>query len=101
LTIGGCVEVHKDFLKPALLIVLLVCSPALIKSAKADGWFFLDPIELEAEIRFDGYQYDLKRSSDDADDPAETRSSWLLEERLFMAVSGLPLTRESAISRSS
>jgi hypothetical protein len=83
--------VQKDFLKPALLVVLLLCSPALIKSAKADGWFFLDPIELEAEIRFDGYQYDLKRPSDNADDPTETRSSWLLEERLFMAVSGFAI----------
>ena len=75
-------------LKPVLLASFLVCISLHAGPAKADGWFFLDPIELEAEIRFEGYQYDTRRPASDTSSVAEKRTSLLLEERLFVGMRG-------------
>ena len=72
-------------LKPALLASLLVCTSLITNPTKADGWFFFDPVELEAEIRFDAY---LNNTTTASSNIANKRTTLLLEERLFVGLSG-------------
>lgn len=71
--------------KSLLVVTFLLCTLFCTNPLKADGWFYFDPIELEAEIRFDGFRTHLERASSNV---SEKRSSWLLEERLFFGLSG-------------
>ena len=75
-------------LKPVSFAVIIACVFIHAGPARADGWFFFDPIKLEIEIRFDGYRTNIDRVSNSEGDPSEKRTSLLLEERLFAEFSG-------------
>ncbi len=79
---------HMVFLKPVLLAIFMVIILLSMNSARADGWFYFDPIELAVAIRFDGDRNTTEQSSLSAGDTTYKRETLLLEERLFARLSG-------------
>lgn len=79
---------YKVSLKLFIFGALLVCCSTFVPTAIAAGFFFLDPIELEAEIRFDGFQTTIDQPGIDAGKTDEKQSSLLLEERVQVGLSG-------------
>ena len=71
--------------KPLFLAGVLVCLSISINPAMADGWFFLDPIELEAEIRFEGSSVNTTTESSGT---AYKRTTLLLEEHIVVGLNG-------------
>lgn len=60
--------------RPITQFVFLVFISFAPSAAEAAGWFYFDPIGIEAEIRFDGNQ---AKSNE-----IEVSKSYLLEERV-------------------
>jgi hypothetical protein len=79
---------RMDYLKHLLLAGALTILLLPASRAQADGWFFLDPIALEAEIRFEGYGYNTKSDASNTPSPSNNRKVLLLEERILIDLGG-------------
>jgi hypothetical protein len=78
-------SVHIAPLKSYLSTTLAVCLIFTPASAEAIGWLYFDPINLEAEIRFESFGNKVDRNSGRG---SSTQSSLLLEERLNLELFG-------------
>jgi hypothetical protein len=75
---------HTGFQGKVLLIGALAATLVIPNSTQAAGWFYFDPVELDVEIRFDGYD----NETDATTGPADERQTLQLEERISVGQSG-------------
>jgi hypothetical protein len=75
-------------LKRLIQYSILAVGSIFTITAHADSWFYLDPIRLEAEIRFEGSLDETKTGASGEQQNSYERTTLLLQERVSIGLSG-------------